>query len=296
MSASVCALPKINLYLDVLGKRPDGYHDIRTVFQKISLGDDVTLDRIKSGIEVACDNPLVPINEGNLAHAAAKMLVSRYAIKDGIRITIKKRIPVAAGLGGGSSNAASTLAGINQLFVLGLSNKDLMPMARDLGADVPFFLFGSSAIGTGIGDKLQAVSIQPKLWYLLVTPDVQISTAWAYQNVTRGLTNGAVNITIPSCIKTISEIIAILYNDLEKVVLPRFPLLQDIKDELRNKGALGCLMSGSGSTLFALFEEPSAARAAGVSLPSGTKWLGIRTLRRADWRRASGLDALEGGA
>ena len=263
---------KVNLRLDILGKRADGYHDIRTVFQKISLGDDVTLDLIKSGIEVACDNPLVPCSEANLAHAAAKMLVSRYSIKDGIRITIKKRIPVAAGLGGGSSNAASTLAGINQLFGLGLSNGDLMTMATDLGADVPFFLFGSSAIGTGIGDKLQAISIQPKLWYLLVTPDMQISTAWAYQNVTRGLTNGAVNITIPSCINTIPEIITILYNDLEKVVLPRFPLLQDIKDALRNKGALGCLMSGSGSTVFGLFASEEKARLALGQLDMPPAW------------------------
>ena len=139
----------------------DGYHDIRTIFQKISLRDDLTLAVIKRGIEVACDNPLVPTNEGNLAFAAAKMLATRFAIKDGIRITIKKRIPIAAGLGGGSSNAACTLAGINQLFGLGLRNPDLMSMARDLGADVPFFLFGSSAIGTGIGDVLQAITIHP---------------------------------------------------------------------------------------------------------------------------------------
>ncbi len=261
---------KVNLRLDILGKRPDGYHDIRTIFQKISLGDDLTLAIIKSGIEVTCDNPLVPCGEGNLAHAAAKMLVSRYAIKDGIRITIKKRIPVAAGLGGGSSNAASTLAGINQLFGLGLNNRDLMAMAGDLGADVPFFLFGGSAIGTGIGDVLQAISIHPKPWFLLVTPDLQISTAWAYQNVRRGLTNGAVNITIPPCIDDIAAIIAILSNDLEKVVLPRFPLLQDIKDTLRNKGALGCLMSGSGSTVFGIFAgEEKATQALGqLDMPS----------------------------
>ena len=263
---------KVNLRLDILGKRPDGYHDIRTIFQKISLGDDLTLAIIKSGIEVACDNPQVPCGEGNLAHAAAKMLVSRYDIKDGIRVTIKKRIPVAAGLGGGSSNAASTLAGINQLFGLGLSNRDLMVMARDLGADVPFFLFGSSAIATGIGDVLQAISIHPKLWFLLVTPDIQISTAWAYQNVRRGLTNGTVNITIPSCINDIAEIIAILSNDLEKVVLPRFPILQDIKDALRNHGALGCLMSGSGSTVFGLFTSEEKARLALGQLNMPSAW------------------------
>jgi 4-diphosphocytidyl-2-C-methyl-D-erythritol kinase len=263
---------KVNLRLDILGKRPDGYHDIRTVFQKVTLGDDLTLAVIKSGIEVQCDDPRIPCSDANLAHAAAQILLSRYAIKDGIRITIKKRIPVAAGLGGGSSNAASTLSGINQLFGLGLHNQDLMTMAKDLGADVPFFLFGSSAIGTGIGDVLQAISIHPKLWFLLVTPDLQISTAWAYQNVRRGLTNGAVNITIPPCIHDISEIIAILSNDLEQVVLARFPLLQDIKDTLRNKGALGCLMSGSGSTVFGIFAGEEKARHALGQLDMPSTW------------------------
>jgi 4-diphosphocytidyl-2-C-methyl-D-erythritol kinase len=263
---------KVNLRLDILGRRPDGYHDIRTIFQKISLGDDLTLAVITRGIEVECDNPLIPTNEGNLAYAAAQMLLSRYAIQDGIRITIKKRVPVAAGLGGGSSNAAYTLAGINQLFGLGLNNRDLMTMAKDLGADVPFFLLGGSAIGTGIGDELQAIIIHPELWLLLVTPDVQISTAWAYQNVRRGLTIGADNITIPSSINDIAEIIAILSNDLEKVVLPRFPILQDIKDALRKHGALGCLMSGSGSTVFGIFTSEEKARLALRQLDMPSAW------------------------
>jgi 4-diphosphocytidyl-2-C-methyl-D-erythritol kinase len=263
---------KINLRLDILGKRSDGYHEIRTVFQKISLGDDLFLDAIKNGIEVTCNNPQVPCSGANLAYAAAQMLVSRYAIKDGIRITIKKRIPVAAGLGGGSSNAACTLAGINQLFGLGLSDQGLMVMAKELGADVPFFLFGSSAVGTGIGNVLQPLTIHPKLWLLLVTPEMQISTAWAYQNVRRELTNGADNITIPSCINDIAEIIAILSNDLEKVVLPRFPLLQDIKDALRNKGALGCLMSGSGSTVFGIFASEEKANMALGQLDMPAAW------------------------
>lgn len=263
---------KVNLRLDILGKRPDGYHEIRTIFQKISLGDNLTLTVISSGIEVTCDNPLVPTNHGNLAHAAAKMLLSRYAIREGIRITIKKRIPMAAGLGGGSSNAAFTLSGINKLFDLGLKDEELMTMARTLGADVPFFIFGNSALGTGIGDVLQAISIQPKLWFLLVTPDVRISTAWAYQNVRRGLTNRAVNITIPSCIHATHEIIAMLSNDLEQVVFPRFPLLRNIKDMLREKGALGCLMSGSGSTVYGIFPSEEKARLALEKLDAPPAW------------------------
>ena len=263
---------KVNLRLDILGKRPDGYHDIRTVFQKISLRDELTVAIIKSGIEVACDNTQVPCNEKNLAHVAARMLLTRYGIKDGLRITIKKRIPIAAGLGGGSSNAASTLQGINQLFGLGLSTQELMKTGRDIGADVPFFLFANSAIGTGIGEKLEPISIHPKLWFLLVTPDIQISTAWAYQNVRRGLTNGAINITIPPCITDLAGIIAILSNDLEAVITLRFPLIQDIKDELRNKGALGSLMTGSGSTVFGIFASEEKARSAQGQLEMPSAW------------------------
>lgn len=256
---------KVNLRLDILSRRPDGYHEIRTIFQKISLADDLTISIIKSGIEVRCDNPLVPCNESNLVHVAARMLLSRYGIKDGVRIAIKKRIPIAAGLGGGSSNAASTLQGVNELFGLGMSSQELMKTGRDIGADVPFFLFGNSAIGTGIGEKLEPLSIQPKLWFVLVTPDIQISTAWAYQNVRTGLTKDAFHITIPPRISDLSEIISLLSNDLEEVVLPLFPLIQDIKSELISKGALGSLMTGSGSTVFGIFvSEEKAGKAQGL--------------------------------
>lgn len=263
---------KVNLRLDILGKRPDGYHDIRTVFQKISLCDELTITIIKSGIEVACDNTQVPCSEKNLAHVAARMLLSRYGIKDGIRISIKKRIPVAAGLGGGSSNAASTLQGINELFGLGLSNRDLMKMGRDIGADVPFFLYGNSAIGTGIGDKLEPIAILTKLWFVLITPDIKISTAWAYQNVRTGLTNGAIHITIPPSLSDLAEIIAILSNDLERVVVPFFPLIQDIKERLKDKGALGSLMTGSGSTVFGIFASEEKARLAQGQLEMPAAW------------------------
>ena len=253
---------KVNLRLDILGKRPDGYHDIRTVFQKITLGDELSIAMAKSGIEVECNYPQVPQNEGNLAFSAARALLDRYKINDGLRIAIKKRIPVAAGLGGGSSNAASSLMGINQLFELGLTDEELMGIGRTIGADVPFFIFGNSARATGIGDLLEPLAVNPQLWLLLITPDTPISTAWAYGNIRRGLTNSANNIIIPDCIDHLDEVIAILSNDLEKVVIPRHPVIQTIKDTLSEKGAKGSLMSGSGSTVFGIFESEGEAKEA----------------------------------
>ena len=263
---------KINLRLDILCKRADGYHDIRTLLQRISLKDEVHVSIVKSGIEVTCDNPQVPLNEDNLAYRAAKAILNRYKVKDGVSIVIKKHIPIAAGLGGGSSNAASTLMGINQLFALGIAKQELMKIGSTIGADVPFFIFGKTAQATGIGDRLEAIDMTPKLWLLLITPDIPISTSWAYRSLKMGLTNKCINITISNCINHISEIITILSNDLEKVVIPRYPIIQKIKDELINKGARGSLMSGSGSTVFGIFKSEDEAKEAYTQLKTHSDW------------------------
>ena len=139
----------------------------------------------QSETEVTCDKSQVPHNEGNLAYTAARILLDRYKIKEGVKIAIRKQIPVAAGLGGGSSNAAATLMGVNQLFELGLSNEELMDTGKEIGADVPFFIFGKSARATGIGEILEPLEIKPPLWILLITPDIPISTAWAYGSLRR---------------------------------------------------------------------------------------------------------------
>jgi 4-diphosphocytidyl-2-C-methyl-D-erythritol kinase len=263
---------KINLRLDILGKRPDGYHDIRTVFQKITLGDELSIAVTKGKTEITCDSSQVPHNEGNLAYTAARLLLDRYKIKEGVKIAIRKRIPVAAGLGGGSSNAAATLMGVNQLFELGLSAEELMGTGKEIGADVPFFIFGESARATGIGEILAPMKIAPPLWLLLVTPDIPISTAWAYGNLRSGLTNREINIIIPDCINHLDEVITILSNDLEKVVTPEYPVIQTIKDELLDKGAKGSLMSGSGSTVFGIFESETAAQEAFTQIKRQKSW------------------------
>ena len=263
---------KINLRLDILRKRADGYHDIRTLLQKVSLRDELRIAIAKRGIKVMCDNHQVPINEDNLAYTAAQTILNRYKVKDGVNISIKKNIPIAAGLGGGSSNAASTLIGINQLFGLGISKQELIKIGSDIGADVPFFIFCDTALATGIGDRLEKIDIIPKLWLLLITPDIQISTAWAYRSLRMGLTSKPINTNIPNCITHLTEITTILSNDLEKVVIPRYPIIQRIKEELINKGAKGSLMSGSGSTVFGIFSSEDEAKEAHAQLMTYSDW------------------------
>ena len=263
---------KINLRLDVLDKRPDGYHEIRTVFLKVSLKDELSINISKSDIKVACDNQQVPANEGNLAYTAARTILNRYNIKEGVSIAIKKNIPIASGLGGGSSNAASTLMGINRLFGLEAGTQELMEMGKDIGADVPFFIFGNTALATGIGEKLKKLELIPELWMLLVTPSIQISTAWAYSNLKMGLTKRPINTTIHNRITHLSEIITMLSNDLERVAIPRYPIIQTIKKELLNKGAKGSLMSGSGSTVFGIFTSEDEAKEAYTRFKDHNNW------------------------
>jgi len=271
-SIELYSYAKINLRLDILRKREDGYHDIRTVLQKVSLRDELRITISSRGLKVICDNHQVPLTEGNLAYTAAQAILNRYKVKDEVSISIKKNIPLAAGLGGGSSNAASTLVGINQLFGLGISNQELMKIGKDIGADVPFFIFGNTALATGIGDRLEKMEIIPKLWLLMVTPDIQISTAWAYKSLRMGLTSKPINTNIPNCINHLTEIITMLSNDLEKVVIPRYPVIQRIKEELINKGAKGGLMSGSGSTVFGIFFSEDEAKEAYAQLKTYSDW------------------------
>ena len=263
---------KINLRLDIVRKRKDGYHDIRTLLQKVSLKDELSLTPSSGGIKVTCDNHQVPANEGNLAYAAAQAILNQHEIKDGVSISIKKTIPIAAGLGGGSSNAASTLIGINQLFGLGVSSQGLMQIGKDIGADVPFFIFGKTALATGIGDRLEKIDLLPKLWLLLITPGIQISTAWAYKNARMGLTSKPINTNIPNYINHLAEIISLLSNDLEKAVIPHYPIIKNIKEELLDKGAKGGLMSGSGSTVYGIFSNEDEAKEAFGQLKAPSNW------------------------
>lgn len=257
---------KVNLRLEVLGIRADKYHDIFSIIQPISLYDEVFLEVEKGseGIHVDCKHPQVPSNRDNLAYRAAEAFVQRTGFKGKIRIEIRKKIPVAAGLGGGSSNAAIVLKGLNDMAGEKLAFEDLQVMGRKLGADIPFFLLGKNSLVTGIGEILEEIEI-PKFWYVIINPGFPISTREVYQDKNLDLTKKKVGINILSLAKSLkipSLIKRLLYNDLEKIVFKRYPRLRGIKRLLIERGAAGSLLSGSGSTVFGLFLERGHARKA----------------------------------
>ena len=258
---------KINLFLDVIGKRSDGYHEIVTVFHSIGLHDDVIIrKRSEVGITVHCDNPQVPLDASNLAHRAAKLLIDQRLDIPGVVINIQKRIPVAGGLGGGSTNAAAVLWGMNQLFELNLTQPELMRLGARLGADIPFCLLGGSAIGRGIGENLAPLPPLANAWIVLANPGFGISTAWVYENICFPLTkpSKSVKILIRQLRNGELKSTAVqLYNRLETPVYSKYPSVGELKTQLaRCPGSYGALMSGSGATVFALVENQSKADSA----------------------------------
>ena len=250
---------KINLYLEVIRRRKDGYHDIETIMQTVSLCDELTFSRRKEGVLLKCSRPELA-NEQNLVFRAAKLLIDRLNLKTGVKITLKKRIPAGAGLGGGSSDAAAALRGLLKFWNRKLNEKELAGMAASLGADVPFFLSGGTAQATGIGERVKPLPNLPKTWFLLVNPRVHVPTASVYKKLQFPLTN-------KQKINKIRRLISggfppepwenYLFNRLEEVVLPRVGAIREIKNVLGRLGARG-VMSGSGSTVFA--PVPTATR------------------------------------
>jgi 4-diphosphocytidyl-2-C-methyl-D-erythritol kinase len=249
---------KVNLYLRVLRKREDGYHDIATLMQGISLYDEMIFSPVDHGITVSCPGSTLPENENNIVYRAADALLSRSSYSPGIHITIKKRIPVAAGLGGGSSNAATTLLAINDMLGFHYTTEDLMQIGTKLGADVPFFIFRKTAWAFGIGDRLQAAENIHPLWFVLINPGFEISTKMVYDNLNLRLTKQAVKYTYPK-FYSVDDLINGLRNDLEKVTLFLHPILQHLKNLLLQNGALGAIMSGSGPTVAGLYAEEKEA-------------------------------------
>ncbi|MFH2013318.1 MAG: 4-(cytidine 5'-diphospho)-2-C-methyl-D-erythritol kinase [Pseudomonadota bacterium] len=263
-SLNLISPAKVNLRLDVLGKRNDGYHEIRTLMQRIDICDELEISLRRRGIDVLSDSRDIPQDIENIAYRAAKSILDRFNIDVGVRIFIKKKIPIAAGLGGGSSNAATTLIGLNRLLKLGLTREELIKMGVLLGADVPFFLFEKSALATGIGDKLQSIELPSPIWMVLVKPKIQVSTSWAYKNLNLniGLTKKENNISMLPSVAQLSDVVNFLHNDLEGVTAKRYPEIQRIKEELIDKGAEGALMSGSGPSVFGIFSNKERAKKA----------------------------------
>jgi 4-diphosphocytidyl-2-C-methyl-D-erythritol kinase len=265
---------KVNYRLDVLRRRPDGYHDLRMIMQRVDLCDSITLSLSTiPGVRVTCGSAGVPDGPGNIAWRAADALLQRSDQRPGIDIAIDKKIPVAAGLGGGSSDAATVLIGVNNLLDLGLSERELMAIGVTLGADVPFFIFRKTALAEGIGELLTTLDAVPPAWLVLVNPRVPVSTAWVYQNLE--LTNREPISILPRSFGTVHDLCTVLANDLETVTIGRYPVIQEIKELLLREGALGALMSGSGPTVFGLFETEVAARACADAVAASSDWFSI---------------------
>jgi len=252
---------KVNLFLKVLRKREDGYHDIATLMQRISIYDEMRFSLRGDRISVFCPGSSIPEDEGNIAYRAAEALFSYVSYDSGVEISIVKTIPEAAGLGGGSSNAATTLVTLNELLECGLSAEQLMTIGATIGADVPFFIFQKTAWAFGIGDQLYPAEKIPQMWFVVVNPGFEVSTKKVYESLKFKLTNEGIKYTIPRFLK-IPDVVDNLYNDLEEVTVKTYPVLLDIKEFLLSFGALGSLMSGSGPTVFGIFSTEDAARAA----------------------------------
>ena len=262
---------KINTCLHVLGKRADGYHELAMLMQPISLYDEIEIICTEgSSVQVNCPGVEMPADAENITALAAKALLREAGIDCSVVINLEKNIPVAAGLGGGSSDAATVLLGLNEMLNLGFSREQLMDIGVTLGADVPFFIFGGAAWATGIGDVLEPVTSMPDLWYVLVNPGVAVSTAWVYGNLM--LTSPVDADKLRWFPGTVEEFVRLLHNDLEQVTVRRYPIVGEIKQRLLQCGAVGSLMSGSGPTVFGVFNSEEAARKAAGQLVAESKW------------------------
>lgn len=260
------ALAKINLGLDVLGRRENGYHDVRMVMQTIYLYDNVTIEKIaESEIQVETNLSFLPCDENNIAYKAAKLLMDEFGISGGVKITLEKHIPVAAGLAGGSSNAAAVLVGMNRLFELGLSQEELMERGVKLGADVPYCIMRGTALAKGIGEILTPLAPLPKCYVLIAKPATSVSTKVVYEKldskeieqhpdidgIIAGLEAG-----------DLDQVCASMGNVLERVTIEDHPIIEEIKDVMKEFGALNAMMSGSGPTVFGIFSDKTLAEEA----------------------------------
>lgn len=253
---------KLNFRLDVLSKRSDGYHELLMLMDRINLEDEIEIKVIERGIIVTSDDPTLPTSEGNVAYRAAKEILAYSSRNVGVEIKINKRIPIASGMGGGSSNAAAVILGINQLLKLKLPKEKLMIIGAKIGADVPFFIFEGPAIASGIGDKLRKINKIPKMSLVLVNPGIPVSTQWAYKNLAMNATGNIVSSKpeeLPLVFNTKKDVVKFLNNDLEKVTIKEFPVISEIKKLLVDQGAIASQMTGSGPTVFGIYPDKASA-------------------------------------
>jgi 4-diphosphocytidyl-2-C-methyl-D-erythritol kinase len=262
-SITVRCPAKINLSLDVIGKREDGYHLLRMIMQSVSLFDEITIKTGQNGIRVSCENENVPCNESNVAYKAAKLMIEQYKIKDGVDIFIEKNIPVAAGLAGGSTDAAGVIWGISELYDLNLTIQEMMDIGLKIGADVPYCIIGGTALAEGIGEKLTELESIKETWCLLAKPAIGVSTVEVYKGLKLGeIVNHPDTERLIRFIKNgdIESLAGNMVNVLETVTIKMQPIISDIKNTMMEFHALGSLMSGSGPTVFGLFDDENTAK------------------------------------
>ncbi len=265
MKTRLASPAKVNLYLKVLSRRPDGYHNLQSLVDIISLADIIHIEDIPGNdIVLDDDKGILPKGNGNTVFRAVQMLKESARLERGVRIFIEKRIPIGAGLGGPSSNAAIVLKELNTRWGIGLGAKELNAIGSRIGADVPLFLNGTSCVMEGTGDIISQVEL-PCLWYVIVYPDVSISTKAVYEGLRIVLTKERNDIKLMGNFSNPREIAGILENDLERVAVKICPQIEIIKDALEGTTALGSLMSGSGSSVFAIFDSEEDAYRASLS-------------------------------
>jgi 4-diphosphocytidyl-2-C-methyl-D-erythritol kinase len=268
---TLLAPAKINLCLSVLGRRPDGYHELDMLMQMVGLYDEIRVSTGGQGITVACDSTCVPAGNENIAYRAADEMLRAAGSREGISVEIKKRIPVAAGLGGGSSDAAAVLIACNRLLRAGFRRERLAEIGARLGMDVPFFFYGPSALARGRGELLTTIDPPPRFWVLLVNPGFETSTSWVYKNLNLRLTKHVKCNNIAGL--SIGRIAGALHNDLETVTASAHPVISRIEEMLIAGGALGSRMSGSGPTVFGVFDTEPGCRQAAATLSTQGWWV-----------------------
>ena len=258
------AMAKINLGLDVLRRRPDGYHEVKMVMQTVGIYDVNTMEKLAEDvIRVSTDKEELPSDESNLIYKAAKLMKNTFGISGGVAVKLEKNIPIAAGMAGGSTDAAATIAGMNELFALGLTLEEMQKVSVKIGADVPYCLMGGTALSEGIGEILTALPKVPDAYLVIAKPDINVSTKFVYENLKADELkyhpdiNGMIEALKQGDLKGITDRLG---NVLETVTVPAYPVIREIKEIMLAAGAEGALMSGSGPTVFGIFTEEEQAR------------------------------------
>ena len=279
MTHTVLSPAKVNLFLKVVSKRPDGYHNIVSIVDIISVFDVIHIEEIPDDvIIIEDDKDILPKDAANTMYRAAVALKERFKINRGVRVFVEKNIPIGSGLGGPSSNAATVLKELARIWKVKINEAELNDIGKGIGADVPLFLYGNACIMRGIGNKISPVEL-PSLWYLIIYPNISISTRRVYEGLKIVLTKKQNDIKLVAKFGGTREVSAILENDLERIGILLCPIIKTIKDRLIESGASGTLMSGSGSSVFGIFENEEGAKQASASLTNMGKIFIARSVK-----------------